>query len=233
MKYKAIIFDIDGTAVINAPDAQPTKRLINAVAKAQQLAKVSAATGRPWSTAKLVIEPLHLTSACILAAGAQIIDPKNEKILWEKSLSEDSIKSILAVGSEYSFEVVPINNIIIYFEDVPLDILPEVLKKLEGISDIAVHQATGYVANTMTLDITHKNASKESALQKLIQMEGIKKEEIIGVGDSKNDLPLFASVGRKIAMGNASEELKNIADEIVATAKDDGLAQVIEKYFLQ
>jgi len=58
----------------------------------------------------------------------------------------------------------------------------------------------------------------------------IKKEEIIGVGDGDNDLPLFDSVGLKIAVGNATEKLKAAADEIVADADKDGLAQVIQKY---
>lgn len=45
-----------------------------------------------------------------------------------------------------------------------------------------------------------------------------------------NDLPLFEESGFKIAMGNADQKLKDNADIIAPSQKDDGVAWVIEKY---
>lgn len=64
------------------------------------------------------------------------------------------------------------------------------------------------------------------------QLLQLNKSEIIGVGDRDNDLPLFDSVGFKIGVGNATQTLKNAADYIAPSAKDDGLAHVIEKFIL-
>lgn len=55
---------------------------------------------------------------------------------------------------------------------------------------------------------------------------------MIGVGDGYNDFPLLMSCGLKIAMGNAIEELKDIADYIAPSVDEDGLAKVIDKYYL-
>jgi hydroxymethylpyrimidine pyrophosphatase-like HAD family hydrolase len=49
MEIKAIIFDLDGTAIPNKKDGMPSKRLIETVAKAQKKVRVSVATGRPLS----------------------------------------------------------------------------------------------------------------------------------------------------------------------------------------
>ncbi len=62
--------------------------------------------------------------------------------------------------------------------------------------------------------------------------EDASEEEIIGVGDGDNDLPLFDSVGLKVAVANATDKLKSLADEVVAEADKDGLADVIQKHIL-
>ena len=60
----------------------------------------------------------------------------------------------------------------------------------------------------------------------------IEQYEIIGVGDGYNDFPLLMACGLKVAMGNATEDLKEIADYIAPTVDEDGVADVIEKFVL-
>jgi hydroxymethylpyrimidine pyrophosphatase-like HAD family hydrolase len=55
---------------------------------------------------------------------------------------------------------------------------------------------------------------------------------MIGVGDGHNDLPLFEACGFRVAMGNADEELKKLADYIAPSVEDDGIVDVIEKFIL-
>lgn len=45
-------------------------------------------------------------------------------------------------------------------------------------------------------------------------------------------MPLFESVGFKVAMGNAPKELKEIADYVAPTVQEDGVADVIERFIL-
>ena len=60
----------------------------------------------------------------------------------------------------------------------------------------------------------------------------IKTTEIIGVGDGYNDFPMLLACGLKVAMDNANDDLKAIADYIAPSVDDDGVADVIEKYIL-
>lgn len=66
----------------------------------------------------------------------------------------------------------------------------------------------------------------------MIKTLGVKKKDIIAVGDGMNDLPLFKACGFKVAMGNANPELKALADYVAPNVEDDGIVDVIEKFIL-
>jgi|GEM_PF-5597886 len=54
---------------------------------------------------------------------------------------------------------------------------------------------------------------------------------VIGIGDGENDIGLFEAVGLKLAMGNAVPELKAIADEVIPSLDENGVAWAIDRYF--
>ena len=63
-------------------------------------------------------------------------------------------------------------------------------------------------------------------------MLDIDPSQIIAAGDSFNDLPLLAACGAGIAMGDAPEELKAIADYVAPRVDEDGLAVALEDFVL-
>ena len=81
-------------------------------------------------------------------------------------------------------------------------------------------------------DINNKNIDKGIGIKHLIENLGIKKEETIGFGDGVNDLAMFRECGIGVAMGNAEEKLKDMADYITQTNDEHGVAEFIEKYIL-
>lgn len=81
-------------------------------------------------------------------------------------------------------------------------------------------------------DINNKNIDKGIGIQHLIKNLGIEKEETIGFGDGINDLAMFRECGIGVAMGNAEQVLKNMADYITLKNDEDGVAKFIEKYIL-
>jgi len=74
-------------------------------------------------------------------------------------------------------------------------------------------------------------STKLEAVHQYLKILNLKPEEIVAVGDSYNDFPLLMSAGLKVAMGNAINEIKAIADYIAPSVDDDGLVWVIEKFF--
>ena len=78
----------------------------------------------------------------------------------------------------------------------------------------------------------NKEASKYCAVEFLQKLWGIKKEETLTIGDQNNDIALLKAGGIKIAMGNATEELKSIADDITDTVFNNGFVKAMKKYCL-
>lgn len=82
------------------------------------------------------------------------------------------------------------------------------------------------------LEFTEKGVTKGSSLNQLIQVCGIKREEVIAIGDSYNDLAMIEFAGLGVAMGNAPDDIKAIADFVTDTNMNDGVAKVVEEFVL-
>jgi hydroxymethylpyrimidine pyrophosphatase-like HAD family hydrolase len=82
------------------------------------------------------------------------------------------------------------------------------------------------------LEILHPSVSKWDALQRWAQGEGIAAEEIMAVGDDENDLEMIRHAGLGVAMGNAAESVKAVADFITGSNADDGLVQALQQFVL-
>ncbi len=83
-----------------------------------------------------------------------------------------------------------------------------------------------------TFEVMDKSTSKGNALKKICDYYGIDRNEIISIGDNENDISMIEFAGLGVAMGNAEETVKNIADYITTTNEEDGVAKVIEKYII-
>ncbi len=79
-------------------------------------------------------------------------------------------------------------------------------------------------------EIGSKDAKKSSGVKFLADMWGIKQDEILTIGDQNNDIELLKSGGIKVAMGNATDELKKYADYVTDTVENDGFVKAVEKF---
>lgn len=251
MAYKAIVFDLDGTAIPNMPNGMPSKRLIDTINVAQKSIVLCAATGRPISNALGILQALNLIHPCVISAGTQIVDPTTEKILWEANISIDDVNRVIEICKPYKYELLVGNELIgtggpaskrrsmssavnvMYLMGCAMGDSELILSELDKVPGIVAAGVTSWTHEGVDIHITHRDATKEHAVFELLKLLEVKKDEAIGVGDADNDVHLFAGVGHKIAMGNATERLKSIADELTDTVDQDGLAKAIEKYSRQ
>lgn len=77
-------------------------------------------------------------------------------------------------------------------------------------------------------EITPKGYSKASAMKMLAERLEIPMTETVAIGDSGNDISMiqYAQIG--IAMGNAFEEVKQIADYVTTDVEDDGIMNALK-----
>ncbi len=109
----------------------------------------------------------------------------------------------------------------------PEEVLEVAIKKLpEEIYD----KYTVVRSAPFFLEFLNKSSGKATGVKALADHLGIKREEIICIGDAGNDLDMIEYAGLGVAMGNAFEEVKKAADYITSSNDEDGVAQVIEKF---
>lgn len=82
------------------------------------------------------------------------------------------------------------------------------------------------------LEFVSENTSKGAALCEIGKIYGIDKSEMIAAGDGYNDLSMLEYAGLGIAMQNAPEDVKAVCKYVAPSNNGDGVAKVIEKFFL-
>ena len=246
MNYEAIIFDLDGTAVPAVADTMPSERMKQAIRLAEPTFKLCAATGRPISNAKKIIDGLGLVDPCVISAGTEIINPQSGQVLWECGLEEADVQQIVDICSPYPYELLIRNELVgdgapaaehpiegavnvMYLMRCGHEDAEVILKLLASIPTISASGVISWTGKDVDIHITNKEATKEHAIAELLKMMGVSKDKTIGIGDANNDIHLFKAVGLKVAMGNATELLKSQANVICDTVDNDGLAKFIEE----
>lgn len=82
------------------------------------------------------------------------------------------------------------------------------------------------------INIIANDVSKGKALRALTSFMGISMNEVAAIGDGMNDIPLLSSAGLAIAMGNAPDEVKAIADHVTLDVANQGVAEAVRRYIL-
>lgn len=82
-----------------------------------------------------------------------------------------------------------------------------------------------FFVNASWLEIMHKGISKGNAIQEIMVMEGLQKEECAAFGDGENDISLLDACGTRVAMANAMHSLKKHATHIAKPYYEDGCAK--------
>ena len=86
-------------------------------------------------------------------------------------------------------------------------------------------------AEANNLEISPANTSKASGLRELCDFLKIDIAEAVAIGDAPNDKEILQVAGLAVAMGNASDEIKKLADFVTLDNDNDGVAAAIEKIF--
>lgn len=89
-----------------------------------------------------------------------------------------------------------------------------------------------YKAESIYLEVMPLGIKKSAGLQKLMDVLGIDRSELIACGDANNDLPMMEIAGLSVAMENAYENVKQAADFVSRSNNDDGVAYAIKKFVL-
>ena len=109
-----------------------------------------------------------------------------------------------------------------------LEHFEQVRDAMRNYTDLEIMQSTdGY------LEIGAKDGTKAEALTVLTDIYNVKPENVMALGDNYNDLYMLAWAGTGVAMGNADQRLKDLADYVTDTNVNAGVAKAIYEIALQ
>ena len=88
-----------------------------------------------------------------------------------------------------------------------------------------------YSSNSGLIEVSAAGVTKASGLAWVCDALAVPPERVVAFGDMPNDVPMLAWAGQGVAMANAHPDLLAVADEVTAPNSEDGVAQVLERWF--
>lgn len=257
-RFKLIISDFDGTlAGLDHTVSLAVTEAVKKWMDHGKLFTI--ATGRQFCMIEEECKKLGLTSPVIVSGGAEIVDPVTGEYLSQELIEEDivsetvqflqankldylvSIDNFMYSTFHYpflfpkvierpyeEFSLQPVPKIVVRADDKSIEQATQLMEDFEtshsSLNTHKTHNHSGY-----GWDITSVKASKLHGVGKLMEILGVKRDEIVGIGDSYNDFPLLAAAGFKVAMENGHQDVKAVADVVVPSHTEDGVAYLIDR----
>ncbi|PAX07973.1 Cof-type HAD-IIB family hydrolase [Sphingomonas lenta] len=106
---------------------------------------------------------------------------------------------------------------------------PVLARTLEQGRDRYGGQATIANSQTYYLDVTALDANKGAGVEALARAAGVSLDQVMVLGDMRNDLPMLTRAGLAAVMGQAPADVKAVADWVVASNDEDGVAQALDR----
>ena len=135
-------------------------------------------------------------------------------------------------------EVIAVGNMLEFYNSQPIGkmLMIEKHEKYTIFRQKLIEELGQYINATFSLpdflEVYNINVNKGIVLHKVAEYYGIKREEVIAIGDGENDISMIEYAGLGVAMENAMDSVKNAADLITKSYVEDGVAHVIEEYIL-
>ena len=253
---KALFFDVDGTLVSFNTHRIP-QSAVDALAEAKRRgAMVFISTGRPMRLINNLDAIQHLVDGYITANGA-CCSVGGEVVACREIPNPEARALIGAAGSEgFAMLVVGESRLTVvndgadvdrYFRQMLAvsdlgdgtalaDVLAERIVQLTPIIDEAAERRLMPLLPTCVsarwfpafTDITARGADKGTALMTVAAHLGIDREDTVAFGDGGNDKSILQAAGTGVAMGNAPDDVKAVADYVTASVDEDGIARALK-----
>lgn len=244
-QYFLLLLDLDGTVL--GRDQLISLGVFETIREALSRIQITLVSGREPAQVIAFADELGLTAPQIADNGAMILDPITRSELRRISLSHDSSKKIIKRLSDCEMPFIATypggtttdstevdNSRTIRISALNLNNIQadELVSSFQYDHTMNVVKTALPYNSKWAVDFTSAGVNKATAVLWLSKTMKIDGSQMIAVGDSYNDLPMLQVAGLRVAMGDAPEELKQIADFVAPSVDDDGLAVAIDKFIL-
>lgn len=256
MDRKFFFFDIDGT-LTDIMTFQVVPSAIEAIRRLEEKGHICAlATGRAHFRARQFMEDHGFKNMVCEGGNCLVIDGK---IVVDDALDQKLVMSIYEKAKALDLEVAAsfddtdirsakdekfINNVgntrpFMGMKIDPdfdqnlsagkvrrlfLESIPEKIAQIEEIKKLGMYPMKMYNFTIIESDDKYKG------IRRMVEMLGGDEKDVVVFGDGINDCRMMKEAAFGIAMGNACDELKEIADYITADSTDDGVLKALKHF---
>ncbi|SHS47367.1 cof family hydrolase [Mycobacteroides abscessus subsp. abscessus] len=193
---------------------------------------INAKTNEEMFNSSISSEMAHRLYDLSRREGVAILSYKDESIVIEEPNEYADIESTITglpmqIVDQFKATITEpvVKAMMLAHPDVLVDVEQTLVKEVG--EEVSVFRSKPFF-----LEFTALNVTKGTSLHQLTQKLGINAEEVIAIGDSYNDITMIEFAGLGVAMGNAPDAIKEIANHVTDTNNNDGVAQVVEDFIL-
>jgi Cof subfamily protein (haloacid dehalogenase superfamily) len=247
MGYKIVFFDIDGT-LLNTDHRIPADT-VAAVRELQERGiQVAIATGRAPFHLQPIAEQLGITTY-VGFNGSYVVH--EGKLIYERTLAKESLAALekmaaanghpmVYLSADTCYANVDRHPYVIesfqylrleppafhprYWDEQPIHQAFLYCEEQEEAQYVDQFQDVSYVRwHRLVMDILPQGGSKASGIEALLRHCGLAPEEAVAFGDGLNDREMLAYVGMGVAMGNAHDAVKPVANMTTLHVNEGGI----------
>lgn len=256
-RIKAIFFDIDGTLVSFKSHTVPESARRAIARLREQGVKVFIATGRLMKHVAIVNDievDGYITvngGYCITSAG---------DVIFESAFPRATVERVIDLSEQYGFDLNVMTHQDMYVSSMGervkkiasmINIMPTVADVRAIAATQPVVQMCPYISRELEqeimpllpdcvgsrwietfMDLNVRGVDKSLGIQQVMNYYGLTMAEAMAFGDGGNDLPMVRDAAVGVAMGNACDELKAVADYITSSVDEDGVSRALEHFGL-
>lgn len=256
-KIKAVFFDIDGTLVSFQSHTVPmsARRAIECLRT--QGIKVFIATGRLMRHTEVVSD---IEVDGYVTVNGSYCTTADGKIIFEKAFPREVVEKVWELERRYGFQSAVMTHENIFVSHIGervrtiadmIAIEPEVADLKQVVATQPVLQMCPYIDADVEreimpqlpecvasrwiktfMDINLRGVDKSVGISRVMEYYGFTMSEAMAFGDGGNDIPMVRDAGIGVAMGNACDELKSVADYVTLSVDDDGVEWALKKFGL-
>ena len=256
-RIKAIFFDIDGTLVSFKSHTVPESARRAIARLREQGVKVFIATGRLMKHVGIVndIE----VDGYITVNGGYCITSAGE-VIFESAFPRATVERVIDLSEQYGFDLNVMTHQDMYVSSMGervkkiasmINIMPTVADVRAIAATQPVVQMCPYISRELEqeimpllpdcvgsrwietfMDLNVRGVDKSLGIQQVMNYYGLTMAEAMAFGDGGNDLPMVRDAAVGVAMGNACDELKAVADYITSSVDEDGVSRALEHFGL-
>ena len=255
-QIKAIFFDVDGTLLSHKQNDVPASTRYALRKLRSRGVKTVVATGRHMiEFSKLPVNDIPFDG--YLTLNGNLILDEHKKVYAGTPINREEMEILAGIFNAKKIPFVMIgendryinyvNDTVIrtqsetkgtvpdlgdYHGEKVYQILAFVPEKTKKLLDDILDECAVTSWNDTGIDIIPKDGGKSAGIEMFLEEQGLDRSQIMAFGDGENDMDMLEYAGIGVAMGNASDKVKAVADYVADTVDNCGIEKALRHFGL-